>query len=300
MTTLRVTIDAFSGRPNPVFELSARESRTALSLLKPSGRLEKGATGLPPAPTLGYRGLVIEQLGTPVSSLPRTMRYVHGMVFGPRVPFRVADEALEDFICGNTGPLRALGLGRGFPVLLRREIERSSGARTHWPWDRKHRSLQHPRCTCAPHYEPAWWNDGAQRQLHNNCYNYAANYRTDSFGVVPGGGQPGAASGAMYTQFTCASVRLAAVADGLVARLKVGNRCPKDGHLVALVIAPNWDFHWYRKDRNAFWSHKPDHMQATNVDNSNALIADPRNADRGPYTQFCTFMVVMHGHVKIK
>ena len=28
-------------------------------------------------------------------------------------------------------------------------------------------------------------------------------------------------------------------------------------------------------------------------------ISDPRNANRGPYTDFCTFMVVMHGHIKI-
>jgi len=36
-----------------------------------------------------------------------------------------------------------------------------------------------------------------------------------------------------------------------------------------------------------------------NVDNSGHLIPDPRTADRGPYTNFCTFMVVKHGHIKI-
>jgi hypothetical protein len=35
------------------------------------------------------------------------------------------------------------------------------------------------------------------------------------------------------------------------------------------------------------------------VDNSGMLIIDPRTADRGPYTDVCTFMVVMHGHIKI-
>ena len=37
----------------------------------------------------------------------------------------------------------------------------------------------------------------------------------------------------------------------------------------------------------------------TNVDNSGNLIPDVRTADREPYTDFCTFMVVMHGHIKI-
>jgi len=97
MPGLRITIDVFSGRPNPTIELSAREARTAFALLKPAGRLEKGAPGLPPEPTLGYRGLIIEQLGEPVSGLPRTFRYAHGALFGPRTPIRVADEALEDF-----------------------------------------------------------------------------------------------------------------------------------------------------------------------------------------------------------
>jgi len=33
--------------------------------------------------------------------------------------------------------------------------------------------------------------------------------------------------------------------------------------------------------------------------NSGVTIPDPRTADRGGYTNFCTFMVVMHGHIKI-
>ena len=104
----------------------------------------------------------------------------------------------------------------------------------------------------------------------------------------------------MYTQLTCASVRPAAVADGAIAAPSAHNRCPHEGHLVALVIAPGFDFHWYRKGRNGYWSHKPGSTPVVNVDNSNHLIPDPRTANRGMYTQFCTFMVVMHGHIKIR
>ena len=148
-------------------------------------------------------------------------------------------------------------------------------------------------CRCAPLYEPDWWNDGGQKQLSNNCYNYAGNYRTDTFA------QPGLAAGAEYSSFSCDSVSPAAVADNLIDIPNANNKCPKEGHLVALVIAPDYDFHWYRKGRNSYWTHKPGSTPVTNVDNSGALIRDPRTANRGPYTNFCTFMVVMHGHIKI-
>jgi len=70
-------------------------------------------------------------------------------------------------------------------------------------------------------------------------------------------------------------------------------------HLVALVISPGHDYHWYRKGRAGYWTHKVGNSPATDVDNSGHLIPDPRTADRGSYNIFCTFMVVMHGHIKI-
>ena len=297
---LRVTIDIFSGRPNPVIELSGRQAKQAIAMLKPARRFEKEDARVPPAPTLGYRGMLVETIGEKVAGLPRRFRYVNGAVIGPKTAARVANEAFEDFICGSTGPIRQLDLGKQFPAVLRREIDHYRELIHKWPWDRKIVWPVRNRCACAPLYEPAWWNDGAQRQLHNNCYNYATNYRTDTFCVVPGGGQPGAAGGAMYTSLTCPAVTAGAVADDLIDSPSADNHCPKEGHLVALVIWPGVDFHWYRKGRNGYWSHKPGQTQATNLDNGSNTIADPRTADRGSHTDFCTFMVVMHGHVKIR
>ena len=77
MTTLRVTIDIFSGRPNPSFELEGAEASEAIRRLKPAARLRKQDAGLPPEPTLGYRGLVVEQIEEPDRSLPRTLRIAH-------------------------------------------------------------------------------------------------------------------------------------------------------------------------------------------------------------------------------
>src|SRR5439155_21692689 len=56
-------------------------------------------------------------------------------------------------------------------------------------------------------YTPGFWNRPAV-QAHNNCYNYAMNYRSDTFA------QPGRISGHMYTALTCANVGTAANWDG--------------------------------------------------------------------------------------
>ncbi len=290
---LRITIDIFSGRPNPVLELTGKEARDMTDRLHPVRWLERGEGGLPPEPTLGYRGLIIEQTSAPTRGLPRRFRLVHGDLLGPRLAHRAADEDFENFFCGSTGPIRKLRLGRGFPAFLRKEILRFRRLRLEWPRRPCHWPKKNP-CRCAPLYEPAWWNDAGQKQFNNNCYNYSTNYRTDTFA------QPGQAAGAMYTALSCASVKPAAVADALIDRPAADNKCPGEGHLVALVIAPGWDFHWYRKGRNGYWSHKPGGTTVTNVDNSGFLIPDPRTANRGPYTIFCSFMVVMHGHIKIK
>ncbi|MBV9102244.1 MAG: hypothetical protein JO060_01570 [Candidatus Eremiobacteraeota bacterium] len=64
-------------------------------------------------------------------------------------------------------------------------------------------------------------------------------------------------------------------------------------------MAPGYDFHWYRRDRDGTWSHKPGGTEARNVDNSGHIITDPRTADRGPYTQFCGCYCVCAGKVHI-
>jgi hypothetical protein len=290
---IRITIDVFSGRRNPVIELRGREAAAVMERLKPERRLERVEGTLPPQPRLGYRGMVIEQIDGSVRGLPKMIRFAHGNVFGRGLSHRAQDEDFEDFVCGSTGPLGRLRPGRDFPGLLKKEIKRAAEARgEERAHPRRPRRRAHS-CTCAPLYEPNWWNDDGQRQYNNNCYNYGTNYRSDTYA------QPGLAAGAMYTSLDCSSVKPAAIADALIDSPNAQNNCPPEGHLVALVVFPGGDFHWYRKGRDGYWTHKMGGSPATNVDNSGALIVDPRTADRGPYTDFCSFMVVMHGHVKI-
>ncbi len=291
--TLRITIDVFSGRPNPVLELSGHEEKEVLSRLRRTKRATECAAPRTPLSTLGYRGLQFELGGGRKSkTLPQSFRVIGGNLVGPRGRYPIIDPALEEFVCGTGGLLGPLRMGPRFPEYCLEEIRRlpeilAKYPWKKWPWPRK------DSCKCAPLWEPSWWNDGGQVQHNNNCYNYGTNYRSDTYA------QPGKAAGSMYTSLTCAAVRPAAVADDLIAKPSANNKCPSEGHLVALVVGPGWDFHWYRKGRNGKWTHKPGGTAATNLDNSGNLITDPRTADRGGYTDFCTFMVVMHGHIKI-
>jgi hypothetical protein len=288
-----VTIDVFSGRPNPSVVVDGPEERELLERLRPAREARRSEAAPFDESALGYRGIIIHAVGRRPRGVPADLRVVNRLALGEQGAYGIADEAFEDFVCGSTGPFRPVfGDDPKLPGFLRKELRR---VRDHWgTWTRPPHIVWpvRPVCPCGPLYEPAWWNVPA-RQPFNNCYNYGTNVRTNTYA------QPGLAAGAMYASLTCPAVKTAAVADELIDDPGADNKCPKEGHLVALVVAPGWDFHWYRKGRNGRWSHKPGGTPVTNLDNSSAIITDPRTADRGPYTDFCTFMVVMHGHVRI-
>ena len=103
--SLRITIDVFSGRPNPVVEVSGRQAKEVLERIKPEGALSKREVELLTRPHLGYRGLIFEQIGVQTGSLPRTFRVVRGTMLGPDGARRTADEELEDFLFRRSGPL---------------------------------------------------------------------------------------------------------------------------------------------------------------------------------------------------
>ncbi|TXI51094.1 MAG: LamG domain-containing protein [Lysobacter sp.] len=136
-----------------------------------------------------------------------------------------------------------------------------------------------------PTFSPGFWNIGGLTQYNNNCYNYATNKLTNTFA------QPGRAAGAQWTGLTCAAVTTAAIADGLVPISSYPLGKPQLRSPLALVVAPGIDYHWYRLDTNGYWTHKPGGTEATNLDNANNPILDPRTADRGRYTDFCGFFL---------
>jgi hypothetical protein len=167
-------------------------------------------------------------------------------------------------------------------AFLRRLIERLVRALVEWI------------SRCIPPYQPAAWNDANGVQYNNNCYNYACDTITGTYA------QPGRGTGNMYNNIDCADVGAGAQSDGLVPTdCDGGCGCSDCWHQVALVIWPGVDFHWYRRDRDGRWSHKPGGTQATNLDSSGNLITDPRTADRGPYTIFCGCFCVKKSAITI-
>ena len=100
--------------------------------------------------------------------------------------------------------------------------------------------------------------------------------------------QPGRASGNWPNPMACGDVSGGAISDGLKRRCDcLPQRDPRC--LVALVVDPGYDYHWYRKQRSGFWGHKPGGTAARNTDNSGVLITDPEACDRGGYTDFCGY-----------
>jgi len=128
-------------------------------------------------------------------------------------------------------------------------------------------------------YNPGFWNTPAV-QPHNNCYNYAMNFRSNTFA------QPGRISGHPNGVMQCANVAAAANWDGCHAT------CSGSNKNVALVIWPGQDYHWYRLHSNGFWGHKPGATAARNYDSLNRVIGgalNPQNCARCPYTIFCGY-----------
>lgn len=302
---LKVTIDIFSGRPNPTAILEGKDAKAILDQMSLRSAFKKTSAKQAPEPfNLGYRGIIVEQLDNASKIHPMSMRVTPERVYAAAASASADDNAFEKMAFDRLSKFKGIGNKKEFKAFMEESV---AGFRTHrleikkvFPPDLAVAALVIP-CSCAPDADLAWWNDGGTRQFNNNCYNYASNYRTDTFA------QPGKAAGKQYTSLSGCTVAAGkisakdgAIADDLLNTPGADNKCPATGHLVALVIAPNADFHWYRKGSNGYWSHKPGSTAATKYDNSGKLITDPRTANRGAYTQFCTFMNVIHGHIKIK
>lgn len=139
-----------------------------------------------------------------------------------------------------------------------------------------------------PPYSPGYWNNNRTIREENNCYNYANNKRTDTYA------QPGDISGYNKADLSCGEVSRAAESDGIRPVPPTGV-CPCNEAKLALVVdtesdySYKHDYHWYRRDSDGKWSHKPGGTRATNLDKSNNIITNPETANRGRYKTFCGY-----------
>jgi hypothetical protein len=95
---VKLTLDIFSGRSNPFIILDDPSARRLLKQLS-FGALRKQNEKTNPFPSvLGYRGLIIEQTGKPISKeLPAILHYAHDTVYTGDKAAR-AEAGLESFL----------------------------------------------------------------------------------------------------------------------------------------------------------------------------------------------------------
>lgn len=272
---LQVELDIFSARPNPRWILTPHEERELVERLKADPSLMIPVTA--PVGGLGYRGYIIERVKEESSDLkskekPLPSRFRIGGDFDKDAATSLwlldtsekEDTEVDDYlreVAAGTIRRNASIMESGDP----QAIEKGALA------------------ACASNYftsstDFSFWN-GAAYVTRNNCYNFASNYRSNTFA------QPGKISG--YTlpfPPTCTNARTGIELDGWF------NNCQSANNLtIALVIWPGQDFHFYRKCANGIWGHKPGQTAARNYDNSGRTITNPETCNRGGYTTFCGY-----------
>ncbi|HBE36637.1 MAG TPA: hypothetical protein DD990_36450, partial [Cyanobacteria bacterium UBA11368] len=271
---LRVTIDMFSGRPNPSYLLDENEAKEVLKEIANNRAVvastESGYQGL------GYRGILVELLTDDTVeqySLPTVFKIANGASLYESKGKEIAERLI-------TGMSRATAVSSFMetPEVLEEDLQRQlldhlgslprieqqsevdgSGAGI---------MEAEPAVTCKIElgaFNPGFWNAPAHVGK-NNCYNYATNRRTDTFA------QPGRATGKYPYPMNCAAVTAAALSDGAHKRFDCLPDSEKPRYLVAMVVAPGVDYHWYRKQKEGFWGHKPGGTPAKNTDNSGKII----------------------------
>src|SRR5947207_2878513 len=111
---LRIIVDVFSGRPNPVIELDGKEAQDVLIRLVPTGAMRPEERRKEPGPLLGYRGLIVQQKGSINKKFPKVFRVHDGMLFGPGDPRPISDPTFEAELLGSKGPIARQKTARGF------------------------------------------------------------------------------------------------------------------------------------------------------------------------------------------
>jgi hypothetical protein len=275
---MRVTLDIYSGRENPSWDLSESDARQLVSRL--AGKTLAAADEVEGG-VLGFRGYIVA-----VSHDADETAMAAGL---PPV-FRIGGALPQQFLSTEaveTPPLSAAEAEDAAQWLLttaQREVDDEllsivQGAIRREPQPQLEAAVAAACVIQNTAYNPGFWNTPSV-QPYNNCYNYAMNYRSNTFA------QPGRISGHPNNIMQCANVAAAANWDGCTAT------CSGPNKNVALVIWPGRDYHWYRLQSNGFWAHKPGSTPVRNTDNSGRVIQgalNPANCDRGPYTIFCGY-----------
>ena len=307
---LEIEIDIFSGMPNPTWILSKRQEGTLYELLRAQPKQISPVAASSERLGLGYRGVIVRRIKSDDGVWEKAMS-------ARRQPFpdefrlglktvksdsaadwlvktairqgpRVVDELQEVISVGVVLVPRPSGPVDPAAKIDPKQVEEAKvavdvpykpGAEIHETW-----------WACGSNYFSAnagFFNDPAH-VTRNNCYCFASNHRPDIRYALPGrrGGHPA-------TSMTCASVIAGLRADGWQ------DGCQPNGLTIAMVIWPNFDYHFYRLVTGGpfwWWGHKPGGTPAKYTDDCGHAIYQfqghgyaPNNICRGGYTNFCGY-----------
>jgi hypothetical protein len=335
MVRLEVTLDVYSGNPNPSWEMPENRVKEFFEIKGWNELMNPEAHGV--SLELGYRGFIISIISeqdegkidlptadvpktkfdvpeTRQSNLPSTFRIYGSKAlngqdknFKPSLSSEEIQEKEKWLLQTYGSRIIDEHLTPELTPKLEPELEQyveqsiSSGGHPTGDTSKTQQEMQlevqlpstEVLAACnlwSAYYNPGFWNDSYSIS-RNNCYNYASNYRSHTFA------QPGRAHGCSFS-INCSSVHNAARCDGLT------NACGSNPlYLVALVIWPGVDYHWYHwhgAGSDYFWGHKPGGTAARNWDHAGRLLRpplQPHNCNRGPYTIFCGYYYQLRGAV---
>jgi len=270
-----VELDIYSGRRNPSWVLDAVEGSELIERLRAEPALIAAVDD--PSLGLGYRGYIVSALADggrwQRAGLPPRFRLI--------AKGGVDVEASASWLLGT----REMELGESTERAAQDAIARSASAGAASEGDPPIARPSAPPGSCPRTYfasdtDFSFWNDSTQS--FNNCYNFAANNRNNTFA------QPGRLNGFTISSLSCGNVTTGVNLDGWRTTCAT---TPWNNLVVALVIAPGIDFHFYRRCASGHWCHKPGPSPATNRDNGGNWITNPQTANRGPYTDFCGYFM---------
>ncbi len=276
---MSINLDLYSGRPNPNWQLSAAMTARVFSLLNDLG-LFKGNLQQAFPGKLGYRGLRINV--PPALSIKYRVPLSLNLASTGSIDHAALMKELSTVVWAADF-FGIKGFFDAIQAIIKSLTGSSGGGATSGGTTKP--AMGPCGFEMLP-FDPAPWNTPAF-QPTNNCYAYAANQRK-AYADKP---QPGIGSGAVFTAITGADVSAAAIRDGAHIVTDCFPDSEKPRCLVALVIWPGEDYHWYRKHPDC-WGHKPGGTAARNTDDSGAIITNPQSCDRGPYTEFTGYMLL--------
>jgi hypothetical protein len=307
---LEIELDIFSGMPNPRWLLPPRHERTLYEMLRAEPNQISAETTTGARLGLGYRGPIVRRIKTDGgpwdkavsarrASFPDDFRLglkpakkdsaaewlvKNATRHGARIADEVQEVASRGIVFvpatrGPNNPAAKIDRSRVGTAEVAVDVPLRPGTEPHETW-----------WACGSNYFSAntsFFNDPAH-VTRNNCYCFASNDRPDIRYALPGrrGGKPA-------TSITCGGVIGGLYADGW------NDGCQPNGLTIAMVIWPNYDYHFYRLVTGGpfwWWGHKPGGTPARYTDDCGHAIYQyqgkgyaPNNICRGGYTDFCGY-----------